>query len=215
MAAAFGQQKERFSLVLQVQPELTLHKNDYAFRWKEKKTLATLNMGINAAVQYNLTPRTSIDVGLGFISRRLNTTVFIDQSLLPPPYYDSTKILHTAKGVAFRTLQIPVGLSYSVVKTKRTNIFLRGAYVPNFLFNTKYEANNCPAFNKNTWQGQSLNLGFGFDYSLTEKIKLTSCLVYSFENTVARDKYTISQDERGIALTHRYLQLSAGGKIKL
>lgn len=211
----FGQKKDRFSLLLQVQPELTFHKNDYAFRWKEKKTLATFNIGLNASLQYKLTQRLSVDFGFGFISRKLNTKVFIDQSLLPPPYYDSTEPLYTTKSVSFRTLQIPLGLNYCFIKTKTANIFIRGAYIPNFLLNTKYEVNNYPGFKKNIWQGHSLNLGLGFDYSINEKIKLSNCLSYSVSNTVERDDYTFSQDERRIALTHTYLQLSAGVKIKL
>ena len=212
---AFGQRNDRFSLVLQVQPELTFHKNDYAFRSTEKKTLSTFNIGLNASLQYKLTPRLFADFGLGFISRKLNTKVFLDQSLLPPPYYDSTKPLYTTKSVSFSTLQITLGLNYIFLKTKTTNIFLSGAYIPNFLLNTKYEVNNYPVFKKNIWQGHSLNLGFGFDYSLNKKIILTGCLTYSVPNTVSRDDYTFSQDEKRIALTHTYLQLSAGAKIKL
>lgn len=211
----YGQNNDKFSLVLQLQPELTFHKNDYAFRWKEKKTLSTFNIGLNASLQYKLTQRLCVDLGLGFISRKLNTKVFVDQSLLPPPYYDSIKILYTTKSVAFRTLQIPLGLTYSFIQTTAVNIFLHGTYIPNFLLNTKYEVNNYPGFKKNIWQGYSLNLGLGFDYTLNEKIKLTNCLSYSVGNTVAKDDYTFSQDERRIALTHAYLQLSAGVKIKL
>lgn len=212
---SFGQKNDKFSILLQIQPELTFHKNDYAFRWKEKKTLSTFNIGLSASLQYKLTQRLSVDFGLGFISRKLNAKVFIDQSLLPPPYYDSTKILYATKSVSFRTLQIPLGLTYSFIKTKTSNIFIRGAYIPNFLLNTKYEVNNYPSFKKNIWQGHSLNLGVGFDYSINDKIKLTNCLSYSFANTVAKDDYTFSQDERRIALTHTYLQLSTGVKIKL
>ena len=212
---AFGQKNDRFSLALQLQPELTIHKNDYAFRWKEKKTLSTFNIGLNASLQYKLTKRLSVDFGLGYISRKLNAKVFVDQSLLPPPYYDSTKILYTTKSVAFRTLQIPLGLTYSFIKTKSSDIFIHGAYIPNLLLNTKYEVNNYPGFKKNIWQGHSINLGFGFDYSLNEKIKLTNCFSYSFVNTVAKDDYTFSQDESKIALTHTYFQLSTGIKIKL
>ena len=212
---AFGQKNDRFYLVFQLQPELTFHKNDYAFRWKEKKNLSTFNIGLNASLEYKLTQRLSAEFGLGFIARKLNSNVFVDQSLLPPPYYDSTKILYTTKSVSFRTLQIPLGLNYSFVKTNTANIFIRGAYIPNFLLNTKYEVNNYPGFKKNVWQGHSLNLGLGFDYSINEKIKVTNCLSYSFVNTVAKDDYTFSQDEKKIALTHTYLQLSAGVKIKL
>jgi hypothetical protein len=212
---AVGQSNDRFSLVLQLQPELTFHKNDYAFRWKEKKTLSTFNIGLNASLQYKLTERFSLDFGLGFISRKLNAKVFVNQSLLPPPFYDSTKILYTTKSVSFRTLQIPLGLTYIFIKTKNSNIFIRGAYMPNFLLNTKYEVNNYPGFKKNIWQGYSLNLGLGFDYYINDKIKLTNCLSYSFANTVAKDDYTFSQDEKRIAMTHTFIQLSTGVKIKL
>ena len=65
------------------------------------------------------------------------------------------------------------------------------------------------------WQGYSINFGLGFDYSLSKKIQLTNSLTYSIANTVAKDELTFSQDERKISLTHNYLQLSAGIKIKL
>ena len=212
---SFGQKKENFSLMLQIQPELTLHKNDYAFRWSEKKNVSTFNIGLNASLQYKLTERLFIDFGLGYISRKLKTKVFIDQSLLPPPYYDSTKPLYITKSVAFRTLQIPFGIGYNFIKTQKTNLFIKGIYVPNFILTTKYEVNNYPAFKKNTWQGYSINLGLGFDYTLSKNIQLTNSLTYSIANTVAKDVYTFSQDEREIALNHKYLQLSAGVKIKL
>jgi outer membrane protein assembly factor BamA len=99
---SFGQKKDKFSLLLQIQPELTFHKNDYAFRWSEKKNVSTFNIGLNASLQYKLTERLFIDFGFGYISRKLNTKVFLDQSLLPPPYYDSTKPLYVTKSVAFR-----------------------------------------------------------------------------------------------------------------
>src|SRR5665647_299456 len=84
----FGQKNDKFSLLLQVQPELAFHKNDYAFRWSEKKNVSTFNIGLNTSLQYKLTERLFIDFGLGYISQKLNTKVFVDQSLLPPPYYD-------------------------------------------------------------------------------------------------------------------------------
>lgn len=212
---SFGQKKDKFSLLLQIQPELTFHKNDYAFIWSEKKNVSNFNIGLNASLQYKLTERIFIEFGVGYISRKLNTKVFLDQSLLPPPYYDSIKPLYITKSVAFRTLQIPFGIGYNFIQTQKTNLFIKGIYVPNFILATKYEVNNYPAFKKNTWQGNSINLGLGFDYSLSKKIQLTNSLTYSIANTVARDTYTFSQDEREIALTHNYLQLSAGVKVKL
>lgn len=213
--SALAQKNDKFSLVLQVQPELSFHKNDYAFRWKEKKTLSSFNIGLNALLQYKSSQKISLEFGAGFISRKLNTMVFVDQSLLPAPYFDSTKILYTTKSVSFRTVQFPLGLTYSLIKTKTATIFLRGTYIPNFLLNTKYEVNNYPGFRKNIWQGHSINLGLGFYYSINEKIEFTNSLLYSFVNTVAKDDYSFSQDERRIALTYSYLQLSTGVKVKL
>lgn len=213
--ASFGQKKDKFSLLLQIQPELTFHKSDYAFRWSEKKNVSTFNIGVNASLQYKLSERFFIDFGVGYISRKLNTKVFLDQSLLPPPYYDSTKPLYTTKSVSFQTLQFPLGIGYNILKTSKINFFVKGIYVPNFIIATKYEVNNYPAFKKHTWQGHSINLGLGFDYSLSKKIQLTNSFTCSIANTVAKDGYTFSQDERKIALTHEYLQLSVGVKIKL
>jgi len=210
-----AQKKDKFSLLLQIQPEWTFHKNDYAFRWSEKKNVSTFNIGLNASLQYTLTERFFIDFGLGFISRKLDTKVFLDQFLLPPPYYDSTKPLYTTKSVAFRTLQLPFGIGYNFIKTQKAKVFIKGLYVPNFILATKYEVNNYPAFKKNTWQGYSINVGVGFDYVLTKKIQLANSVTYSIANTVAKDAYTFSQDEREIALTHTYLQLHAGVKITL
>jgi hypothetical protein len=212
---SFGQNKDKFLLLIQIQPELTFHKNDYAFRWSEKKNVSTFNIGLNASLQYQLTERLYIDLGVGYISRKLNTEVFLDQSLLPPPYYDSTKLLYVTKSVTFQTLQIPIGIGYNFIKTKKTNWFIKGIYMPNYILATKYEANNYPAFKKNIWQGHSINLGLGFDYLLSKKIQLTSSFTYSIVNTVAKDFYTFSQEEKEISLTHNYLQLSAGVKIKL
>ena len=212
---SFGQKKNKFALLLHVQPEVTFHKNDYAFRWTEKKTVTTFNVGLNSSLQYKLTQRFFSDFGLGYISRKLNTKVFLDQSLLPPPYYDSTLILYVTKSVAFRTLQFPVGIGYNLVKTNKTSLFAKGIYVPNFILNTKYKTNNYPAFKKDIWQGYSINLGAGLDYVLRKGMAFTSLLTYSVKNTVARDNYTFSQDERRIALTHDYLQLSIGAKINL
>lgn len=212
---SYGQKKNKLSLLLQVQPELTFHKNDYAFRWSEKKTVATFNAGINASLQYKLTKHLFADVGIGFISRRLKTKVFVDQSLLPPPYYDSTLLLYTTKSVSFRTLEFPLGIGYSFLKKGNTNLFVKGLFVPNFILNIKYETNDYPAFKKNIWQGYSLNLGLGLDRTLNKKISLTTLLDYSIKNTVARDDYTFSQDDRRIALTHAYLQLNVGVKVNL
>jgi hypothetical protein len=212
---SFGQKPEKLQLSFQLQPELTFHKNQYSFRWKDKFTKQTFNVGLASSIQYNLTGRIFIEGGLAFISRKLTTVSFIAQSLLPPPYYDSTRMLYSTKSIALRTLQLPVGIGINIIRTRRANIFVKGSYIPNFLINAKYEVNKYPAFKKNYWQGYSLNAGIGMDYQWNKKITLTGSLAYSLTNTVTKDPYLFSQDERPIALPHTYLQLSTGIKINL
>ena len=214
-ALSFAQQNEKISLLLQVQPELTFHKNNYAEEWVEKKNVSTFNLGLSASVQYRLSEAVFIDIGLGYISRKINATVFLTQSRLPPPYYDSTAILFTPNSTTSKTLQIPVGIGYYFIKTKRASLFFKTVYVPNFILATKYKAGNFPAFKKHEWQGHSLNIGLGCDYSLTRKVILTNALTFSVINTVARDPYIYGKDRNAIALAHRYLQLSSGILMKL
>ncbi len=210
-----GQKFKKWQLSFQLQPELTFHKNDFAFRWKEKYTKATFNLGLSSSLHYNLTDRLFVEGGLGFISRRLKTKVFLDQSLLPPPYYDSVLILYVPKSVSFRTLQIPLSIGVNFLRKKNIDFFAKGTYIYNFLFNTKYEVNNYPGFKKEYWQGYSINVGLGTDYQLNKKVTLTNSISYSLVNTVARDFFLYSQDERYIALTHTFLQLSTGIKIRI
>jgi hypothetical protein len=190
---SFGQKSDKWQLSFQLQPELTFHKNQYSFRWKEKFTKQTFNIGLASSLQYNLTDRIFIEGGLAFISRRLSTNAFVDQSLLPPPYYDSTKILWVTQSISLRTLQFPLIIGVGIVKTGKTNLFVKGTYIPNFLLNAKYEVNNFPGFKKNYWQGYSLNAGIGTDYKLTEKMLITGTLAYSVVNTVSKDPYLFSQ----------------------
>jgi len=210
---AFGQKRDKWQLSFQLQPELAFHTNNYAFRWAEKHTKATFNIGFGSLLQYNLTDRVFIEGGVAFISRKLKAKAFVDQSLLPPPYLDSTKILYIAKGITLRTLQLPLGAGMYIIKRNKTKVFVKANYIPDFLISAKYEVNDYPAFKKNYWQGYSLNTGFGADYQLRKKIILTSALSYSFVNTVKKDHYLFSQDESPIALPHTYLQLSTGVKI--
>ncbi len=88
--SSLGQKNDKWQLSLQLQPEMTFHKNQYSFRWNEKFTKQTFNVGLASSIQYNLNDRIFIEGGLAFISRKLATNAFVAQSLLPPPYYDST-----------------------------------------------------------------------------------------------------------------------------
>ena len=212
---SFGQKSDKWQLSFQLQPELTFYKNQYSFRWKERFTKQTGNIGLASSIQYNLTGRIFVEGGLAFISRKLVTKAFIDQALLPPPYYDSTKILYVTRSIALRTFQLPVGIGATIIKSTKTKVFVKGTYIPNFLLNIKYQVNNYPFFKKNYWQGYSLNAGWGIDYQLDKNILFTSSVVYSLINTVAKDPYLFNQDENTIALPHTYLQVSTGIKVNL
>ena len=88
---SFGQEKSRFELGLQLQPELTIHQNQYSYRWRDKNTKVTPNIGIASELQYNMTNSLFLNVGLGYISRRLNTTAFLNQGKLLPPHYSDER----------------------------------------------------------------------------------------------------------------------------
>jgi hypothetical protein len=212
---SFAQKDSKWQLSLQLQPEMAIHKNQYSFRSKETFNKETFNSGLASILQYNLTEQLFIDAGIAFISRKLKALAFIDQSLLPSPYYDSTKPLYSAKSIALRTLQFPIGIGISVIKTAKGKIFVKATYIINYLLNAKYDVNNYPAFKKNYKQGYSLNAGIGMDYRLNNKISLSGSLMYSLKNTVTKDSWLFSQDEHPIALPHTYLQLSAGIKLNL
>jgi len=210
-----GQQNKKWQASFQLQPELTFHKNQYSYRWKEKFTKQTFNLGFSSSIYYNLTDRIFLEGGIAFISRKVNASAFINQALLPPPYYDSTLILYSTKSLSLRTLQFPLTIGVNIFKTTKANVFIKGTYISNYLLNVKYEVNKYPAFKKNYWQGYSLNIGMGGDYNLSSKYLLTGSLSYSLINKVKRDPYLFSQDERPIAVPHNYLQLSMGVKINL
>ena len=211
---SFGQKSNKWQLLFQLQPELTFHKNQYSYRWKERSAKQTFNAGIASSIQYNVTSRIFIEGGLAFVSRKLAAKAFIDQSLLPPPYYDSTQLLHVTKSISLRTLQFPFGMGATILKTAKAGIFVKGTCIPNFLMNAKYKVNDYPGFKKNYWQGYSLLAGIGMDYRLNNEITFTSLLEYSLINTVAKDPYLFSQDET-IALPHTYLRGGMGIKINL
>jgi len=218
-----AQKKDKLYIGLQVQPELTFYKSQYPFVSPTTYSKSSFNIGFNLYGQYQLTDRLYTTLGVGFISRKLNTSIGIDESTLPAPYTDpyGTGLYQRTKEVSYRLLQIPVGFGYNFLKTKKTNVFGSLAFIPNFLFNTKYGASieypspgagdPYPAFRKNSWQGVSLNPTVGIDYVLSGKIKLTGALAYSIVNTVRKEEYGSNQPK----LKHSYLQLSLGAKYKL
>ena len=215
---SFGQEKEKFQLSFQFQPELTFHQNQYSYRWREKYTKTTFNVGISSEVQYNVTNRLFVNIGLGYISRRLNTTVFLDQATLPPPHYSATKELNNTKYLSYRTLQIPINIGYNFIENQKFKSFLLIGISANYLLNANYKVGNPQyddTYKKGYWQGVSFNGGIGTDIHLTKNLFLTNSISYSFTNPVHSDKFLFSQDDKAIALPHKYLKVSTGIKMSL
>jgi hypothetical protein len=217
-----AQKTDKLYLGFQVQPELTFHKSQYPFVSPTTYAKSSFNIGFNLYGHYQITERLFTTLGLGFISRKLNTKVGIAQERLPAPYTNTYGVgpYVVTKTVSYRLLQIPIGFGYDFLKTKKTNVFASLVFVPNFLLNTKYGANASyplsasgpyPAFKKNYWLGFSLNPSAGIDYTLSKKIKLTGVIAYSLVNTVREDEYADKQPE----LKHTYLQFGLGAKLKL
>lgn len=212
-----AQKKDKLYIGLQVQPELSFHKSHYPTIYPPDHAKTSFNIGFTIYGQYQLTDRLFTTLGVGFISRKLNTSVGIDESRLPAPYTDpyGTGLFIVTNIVSYRLLQIPVGFGYHFLKSKKTRVYTSLAFIPNFLFNTKYGANGAgnpfPAFSKNYWLGFSLNSSVGIDYAISKKIKLSGAMAYSLVNTVREDEYAYKQPE----LKHTYLQLGLGAKLRL
>jgi len=205
-------QKNKLSIVAQLQPELTFVETGFGTSIPPKSgNFITPNLGINASIQYKVNSRLFIDGGLGFISRRMNIVVVMAQQKMPPPYFDTNALAHVTRYVAYRTFEIPVGIGYNFFRTKKIDAFAKLGLTANFLLNTKYKHRDWPAFKKNYWQGCSITVGGGFDYRLNKKLKLTNSLVYSIVNTVKPDAYIDYEPK----LNHKFLQLSTGIKMNL
>jgi hypothetical protein len=210
--------QKRFLLSVQLQPELTFHQNQYSYRWQDKYTKATFNIGIASELQYNLANRLFATLGIGYISRKLNTTVFLDQSKLPPPHFSLTKELNNTKDLSYRTLQIPVSVGYSFIANQKFKAFFTSGISANYLLNAYYNVGRLQyrgTYRKGYWQGLAVNGGLGADVYLAKNLWLVNIISYSFCNPVQPDKYLFSQDNDEIALPHKYLRLSMGIKMSL
>ena len=216
---SFGQKDKKLSFAFQLQPELSYHKNNYAYRWKETYTKSTFNIGIEATMQYYLTKKLFAETGIGYISRKLNTTVFLNQGALPPPRQSGTLELVNTKSVSFKTLQLPLNVGYNILSRQKVNLFLNAGLTGNFLLSTYYGIGGFKqyegSYKKNYWQGYSVNLGLGSDYKIYKKIKVTGRISYSVINTMKDDTYLFSQDQYVISLPHKYLRLSVGLRMAL
>ena len=212
-------QKSKLQLSFQLQPELTFHQNQYSSISTPTHTKSTFNIGVSSAVQYNLTNRIFVDIGFGYISRRLNTSAILDQATLPPPHYSATKELNHTDYLSYKTLQIPVNFGYVLMDNKKFKSFLLLGMSANYLLKTKYQVGNPQyddTYKKGYWQGLSLNSGIGTDLRLTKNTTLTNSITYSFINSVQRDKFLVrKRDEGPIALSHNYLRASIGIKTSL
>lgn len=211
---SFGQEYEKLSFSIQLQPELTYHKNNYAYRWRETYTKVTSNVGVEATVQYYVTNHLFAEAGLGYISRKLKSTVFLNQHVLPPPRQSWTEELVNTKSVSFRTIQLPVNFGYNIISKEKMSVSLNAGITANFLLNTFYEVNGFKqyegTYKKNYWQGYSFNLGVGSDYKIYKKLKATGRISYAVVNTMKDDDYLFSQDDYAIPLPHNFLRLSVG-----
>jgi len=216
--ALFGQKKGTYSLLVQTQPELTFHENDYAHRYNEKYTMTTLNFSNSASIQYFFTDKLFFSAGLGYIPRQLKTKVFLNQGAIPPPRQSGTFELVTTESLVYRTLFFPVNIGYVFLNKRKLSFISLCEFSGNYILSAKYDVNFDKydgTYKKNYWQGYSLNIGFGSDYKISEKLGLCSSLAYSVVNTVQADIYLFSQDEYQIPLPHKYLKLSIGIKIPL
>ena len=121
---ANAQKKDKLYIGFQVQPELTFYKSGYySPTYPPDSSKSSLNIGFNVYGQYNLTDRLFTTLGLGYISRTLNTRIIINRASLPQPYTDSFQaILVYTKQISYRTLQIPVSIGYDFLKTKKTDL---------------------------------------------------------------------------------------------
>lgn len=106
---------------------------------------------------YYLTNKLFTETGLGYISRKLNTTVFLNQGALPPPRHSSTLELVIIKSASFRTLQLPLNFGYNIISRQKMNFFLSAGPTGNFLLSTYYGIDGFKQYEgsskKNYWQG--------------------------------------------------------------
>jgi Outer membrane protein beta-barrel domain len=213
---ATAQKQSQWQLSVQLQPELTVHQNQYWSIVYEKQRITTFNMGIASALQYNLTNRLFVDIGLGYISRKLNTSVILVQSTLPEPHFSATKELNITRFLSYNTIQIPVNIGYKIINNNNFSSSIMAGMSANYLLSAKYKVGN-PQYDatyaKGYWQGLSVNAGIGTDIRLSKKISLTNSFTWSFIYAVRKDhflKHTAVEGGKG--LPHDYLKWSVGIK---
>ena len=209
--ASYGQ-NQKWQLSIQLQPEMTFHKDSYpGLNGSADKT--TFNIGVGSSLQYNINERFFVSGGVGFISRTLQTATFLNQAALPPPQQSSTMELVTTKSVSYRVLAFPVNVGYYFLNKDKIKSFVSTGFSGNYLLNTLYTNADFSkydgSYKNNYWQGYSVNLGLGADYKVTEYILLTSSISYPIVNKVKEDEFIIDK----VTLTHNSVTLNLGIKI--
>ncbi len=214
--STYGQSK-KWELSFQIEPEITLHKDSYAW-WKENSNMTTFNFGVASIAQYHFNNNFFANAGLGFISRTLQTANFLNQAALPPPKQSFTQELVTTELVSYRVLSFPVSIGYNFLRKEKFNSFVTTGLAGNYLLNTFYKSNSSRydgAYKKNYWQGYSLSIGIGIDYRINKKLFATSTFSYAIVNKVKQDEYIQNKNGTGLELKHNFLSLHIGVKFSL
>jgi hypothetical protein len=214
---AFGQQNNNLKVSLQLQPELTIHQNQYSNMVLDKYNVGTFNLGISSSVQYDVTKKIFIDFGVGYIQRKLNTSATFVQSALPAPYTSFSKELVHTQSLTYNTLQIPINIGYVFLDKNKLKSYLLVGGSANYLLGTYYDVGTYTrTYKKGYLQGASVNVGLGYDYKINKNVSFTNSLSYSIFNSTRKDDFLeFRRSEGPIALPHNYLRLSFGIKAKL
>lgn len=210
-----AQQQSGFSLSLQLQPEITRHWEDYAHVWSETGATVTFNAGIQAGVQYRFAGRFFAEAGLGYISRRMNNTLyFFNQNVIPPPRQSPTQELVTYNNISYRTLELPFTAGVIFLKVKKAELYAIGGYSANYLLSARYgkgsNSKYAGVYSKRYWQGESLLAGIGTDIRIKQRLFFSTRVSYSLRNSVKGDPYLFSQSYDGLRMTHHFVQGALG-----
>ena len=214
--ATFGQ-SHKWELSFLLQPEMTFYKDSYPAT-ELTSDMTTLNIGFASSVQYNINKSFFINGGAGFISRTLQTAIFLNQAALPPPNQSNTMELVTTESVSYRVLSLPVNVGYYFLRNDKFNSFVSTGFSGNYLLNTQYInayfSKYDGSYKNNYWQGYSIILGLGADYKITNSILATGSISYPIVHKVREDEYIYSNKGK-VTLTHNFLTLNLGIKIPL
>jgi hypothetical protein len=210
-----GQEGNKLSVMIHVQPEITFYNSNYSYRWRDPYLEASFCVGGGVALQYNISRRIFADIGVGYIPRRLQTQVFFNQGAIPPPRQSFTQELVISKDVSMRMIVLPFNVGYRFKRKENTTWFINAGVAGNYLLNTDYNMKGryAGSYKKHEWQGISIIFGGGFDQEIKKNIFITGKAGYSMINTMRIDPYLSSQDHYGVALSHTFLDLSVGVKI--